>query len=166
MERLGILEQHADKWIPLTETGCFLWTGALSGKPLRAVVWVNEQNQNRYVARLVCEEVFGPPFSWAQAAHATANGCIGPLCVNPGHLRWATRQENMLDTHPEERSLMSSRAHVTKGNNINNLPRCITFRRSTRKKKYKVVCNHVFVGYYLTLEEAIGARDAYLNGDK
>lgn len=41
-----------------------------------------------------CENAYGPaPEGKTDAAH----GCDTPLCVNPHHLRWATRQENMAD---------------------------------------------------------------------
>lgn len=49
-----------------------------------------------YVHRLACEVVNGaPPTSKHQAAHSCGNGHLG--CVNPKHLRWATRAENWAD---------------------------------------------------------------------
>lgn len=47
-------------------------------------------------ARLVCEKVHGtPPTSKHEAAHNCGKGSEG--CVNPRHLRWATRKENEAD---------------------------------------------------------------------
>lgn len=48
------------------------------------------------VCRIICEEVHGPaPTPKHEAAHTCGHGA--DRCVNPKHLRWATRQENELD---------------------------------------------------------------------
>lgn len=47
-------------------------------------------------SRVMCILHHGePPFERAEAAHSCGNGHKG--CVNPNHLRWATRQENIND---------------------------------------------------------------------
>jgi hypothetical protein len=44
----------------------------------------------------MCIAAHGPaPKAGMQAAHSCGNGHLG--CVNPRHLRWATRKENMAD---------------------------------------------------------------------
>ena len=49
-------------------------------------------------ARAVCEAVHGPPPTPKhQTAHAPGV-CHNMLCINPAHLRWATREENQADT--------------------------------------------------------------------
>lgn len=52
-------------------------------------------NKKRYVAsRLMCIFAHGEPFNKdCDAAHS----CGNRLCVNPKHLRWATRKENCSD---------------------------------------------------------------------
>lgn len=55
------------------------------------VVWTGTRMNN--VTRLSCEGAHGPPFDGADTAHS----CHNPLCMNPRHLRWATRSENQLD---------------------------------------------------------------------
>lgn len=46
--------------------------------------------------RVICEKVHGPsPSSLHEAAHSCGKGHLG--CVNPNHVRWLTRQENMLE---------------------------------------------------------------------
>lgn len=53
-------------------------------------------NGTRVVPRIVCERIYGdPPTPEHEAAHSCANGHGG--CVNPKHLRWATRLENAAD---------------------------------------------------------------------
>lgn len=49
-----------------------------------------------FAHRVVCELAHGAaPSSRHEAAHSCGNGHVG--CVNPRHLRWATRQENEHD---------------------------------------------------------------------
>ena len=51
---------------------------------------------NQLVSRIVCERVYGPPPApKLDAAHSCGRGQFG--CVNPRHLRWATRKENIHD---------------------------------------------------------------------
>lgn len=102
---MSILEQHAGKWAPEPNTGCYVWTGALqsSGRNARPVIGNRKTRTN--VARRVCEEVNGPPPTPKhETAHNTPNGCIGGLCVNGDHLRWATTKENQQDIPSQERS--------------------------------------------------------------
>ena len=107
---MGILERHADKFIPEPNTGCWIWTAAVtssgSGNGKRwnipSAGWLEKVVR---VTRIVCEEAHGPPPSPRHnALHDTANGCVGSLCVNPDHLRWGTQKENMADMTPEARS--------------------------------------------------------------
>ncbi|WP_409574795.1 HNH endonuclease [Sphingopyxis sp. PET50] len=56
------------------------------------MLWVDGKPTR--VSRIVCERKNGPePFPGAQAAHFCGNA----TCVNPSHLRWATKSENELD---------------------------------------------------------------------
>lgn len=104
---MSFLEDQADRWMPEPNTGCYLWVGG-----------VNNQNRprvgrGRLVSRLVCEEAYGgAPTSKHEAAHATLLGCVGGLCINPSHLRWATRRENQLDIPLEKRSEISRKRNA------------------------------------------------------
>lgn len=46
------------------------------------------------VHRLVCERVHGPPPS---SSHQAAHSCGVRNCVNPRHIRWASKKENFAD---------------------------------------------------------------------
>lgn len=48
----------------------------------------------RYVHRIICETIYGPPPS---PAHETAHSCGNRPCLNKKHLRWATPLENSSD---------------------------------------------------------------------
>jgi hypothetical protein len=70
--------------------------------------------RRRLVHRVACEHRHGrPPTPSHQAAHNCGNGHLG--CVNPRHLRWATRKENMADKaiHPPkaQRVIHEERRH-------------------------------------------------------
>jgi hypothetical protein len=50
----------------------------------------------KYVHRLACEELYGPPPTPEhEAAHSCGNGHLG--CVAKRHLSWKTHAENMAD---------------------------------------------------------------------
>lgn len=47
-----------------------------------------------YAHRVACSERYGPP---PTSLHEAAHNCGRSSCVNPNHLRWATRRENHAD---------------------------------------------------------------------
>jgi hypothetical protein len=128
---MAVLDYHADKWAPEPNTGCYLWTGAVSssgnGLARRAdrpsAGWNGKIVR---VARIVCEETHGPPPTPKHhAAHATSNGCVGGVCVNGAHLRWATARENAADISVEMRSDRIRRGAI-------NIPMEVKRERSRR----------------------------------
>lgn len=65
------------------------------------------------VARVMCEEVNGPPPSRKHdSAHSCGRGKQG--CVNPNHLRWDTRAGNHADKIEHGTSIRGPRNHRTK----------------------------------------------------
>jgi hypothetical protein len=59
-----------------------------------ARVWHNGKMYPAY--RLMCELANGAPATqFLDAAHSCGNGHLG--CMNPKHLRWATKSENQMD---------------------------------------------------------------------
>lgn len=72
---------------------CLIWPygRSVSGYGLAVV-----DGKGRYVHRLACAHINGPPPTPKhQAAHSCGNGHLG--CCNPRHLRWATTKENSKD---------------------------------------------------------------------
>lgn len=57
---------------------------------------IKHNGKKRVASRVMCEVAHGePPTASHEAAHSCGNGHLG--CVNPKHLRWATRAENIED---------------------------------------------------------------------
>jgi hypothetical protein len=75
---------------------CWTWRGALSLKRAgerRPHVWDGTRMVS--VARLMCEWHHGPPPTPEhQAGHTCPTG-ENAQCVNPRHLEWQTREENL-----------------------------------------------------------------------
>jgi hypothetical protein len=75
------------------EDDCLTWP-YYTDKYGRSIV--HSDGKLHYGSRLVCELVHGDPPSPAHiAAHNCGNGHLA--CVNPKHIRWATKQENSDD---------------------------------------------------------------------
>lgn len=92
-----------------------------------------------YVARLVCEEAYGPPpTSKHEAAHKRY--CNNDFCINPEHVYWATRSENELDKRPDAMKCIQKHGDQF----------MVRMGRKHNKK---------YVGVYSTIEEAMDARN-------
>ena len=104
---MSVVDTYEHLWVPEPNTGCWLWYGSAVKNYGRVKI----DKKMKLVSRLICEELFGPPpTSDHQAAHATPNGCVGGACINPDHLRWASRGENQLDMPLEARIKRSRKA--------------------------------------------------------
>jgi hypothetical protein len=92
MRALAKLLQHKDK------KACVFWPWPCgSGRrdqANRRYAQITIDGEQRYVHVVVCELFRGPrPTLLHEAAHSCGNG--HKSCVNPHHLRWATRTETM-----------------------------------------------------------------------
>jgi len=76
-----------------TGDNCLVWPYARSGA---GYAQVHEAGIKKQAARILCEMEHGAPSSPDhEAAHSCGRGAEG--CINPRHLRWATRLENEED---------------------------------------------------------------------
>jgi hypothetical protein len=70
---------------------CLLWPYAKANYGYAEIRFGGSAGRKRLVHRVVCEAIHGPaPEGKNDAAHS----CGNRLCVNPRHIRWATRKEN------------------------------------------------------------------------
>lgn len=73
---------------------CLIWP--FSRKIDSGYAQMTHKGRNVGAHRVMCELRHGPPpIESPEAAHSCGRGHDG--CVHPGHLRWSTRSENMLD---------------------------------------------------------------------
>jgi len=90
---------------------CLIWP--FSGKAKRKVGRVKTEDGYESSYRYMCLLAHGqPPEGRTHAAHSCGNGDGG--CVNPGHLRWATPQENMDDKQIHGTQARGERCHNAK----------------------------------------------------
>lgn len=69
---------------------CIFWPYASKGRGY-GEVWL--KGEKRFVHQAMCEAAHGAGFPGGEVAHS----CGVKLCINPRHLRWATRRENHAD---------------------------------------------------------------------
>lgn len=87
--RISWIESHAGH----CGDECLIWPFSTSDHG-RGVVTIAKRNLS--APRAMCILAHGnPPTRSHEAAHSCGNGHLG--CVNPRHLRWATRSENVAD---------------------------------------------------------------------
>ena len=78
--------------IPFAGKECLIWPYARTQG--RGSIWIG--GKLHLVTRIVCESAYGPPPTPEhESAHNCGKGHLG-RCT-PGHLRWATYAENMMD---------------------------------------------------------------------
>ena len=89
-EPLAWLQRH----VVYSCDDCLIWPYSKSSTG-RAVIYFRGASTTAH--RVMCVLAHGePPAPQLDAAHSCGNGHLG--CVNPRHLRWATRRENTEDS--------------------------------------------------------------------
>ena len=83
----------AEVVMPYQGSDCLIWPFGRLGN---GYAMVNLPGRSSVVSRIVCETIHGLGDPALDAAHTCGNGHGG--CVNPHHLVWKTRTENMADT--------------------------------------------------------------------
>lgn len=76
------------------QSDCIIWPYARSTPNGYGIIII--QGRRQYVHRLVCELKHGVPSEPMDAAHGP---CHNRSCINPNHLSWKTRRDNILDRH-------------------------------------------------------------------
>ena len=106
------LQQRIRRNVAIDEvTGCWLWSARVNnqGYPTMSVRLPTRDTPYTLFAHRVSLEAFTRrPREGEEAAHAIT--CPHRRCVNPTHLRWATRSENELDKR-HARSLRVREVH-------------------------------------------------------
>lgn len=90
---MTVMERFESKYEPVTETGCWLWTGTCNG--VYGLLSFSENKKRRWkMAHRIAYELYrGPIPQGLDALHR----CDVPLCVNPNHLFLGTDKDNIQD---------------------------------------------------------------------
>lgn len=87
--RKALIDRFEEKFIPEPNSGCWIWTGALSDRGYGRFQ-LNGQNQ---VASRVSFQIYRCEPGHLHVLHK----CDFPACVNPDHLFLGTNRDNCLD---------------------------------------------------------------------
>jgi hypothetical protein len=89
-KRKTYAEKVADKFIPVTESGCWLWTGNTNNRGYGQLHPPGESNRTVLAHRVMYELERGPIPAGLELDHL----CRVTCCVNPAHLEPVTRSVN------------------------------------------------------------------------
>ena len=108
---------------------CLIWPYA---KDANGYAQINYNGRVRYVQREICEQKYGPAPKGHVAAHSCGKGHLG--CINPRHLRWATRRENYQDSFHHETAAIGEKIGNAKLNRF-DIPRIIEMRGNMTQRE-------------------------------
>lgn len=104
-----------DRVFPVTETGCWIWVGALNDRGYGTMKFYRKVLKAHRISWYIHR---GPiPKATLEAGHqgtVVMHKCDVPCCVNPRHLRLGTQTENTADRTKKGRSAMGEGHGVSK----------------------------------------------------
>lgn len=117
---MSIESRFNEKWVPVTETGCWLWTAAVAGGA--GGMWYGYMSVGgkggaaKRAHRISYELYKGDIPNGMLVRHK----CDNPLCVNPDHLELGTHKDNSSDMTERGRHARSGQTHCKRGHELND----------------------------------------------
>lgn len=102
----SVLKRFEEKYIPEPNSGCFIWTDAVSPK---GYGWFRIADKNKRAHR-VSYELFNGDIGDLHVLHK----CDNPFCVNPDHLFLGSNADNMEDRGKKGRTARGDRSGARK----------------------------------------------------
>lgn len=94
--KMTLKERLDNNYIPVTESGCWLWTGT----SLKGYGKMNVKSRTKMAHRVAYEAYIGP----IPAGMFVCHKCDVPSCINPNHLFVGTHADNMTDRNKKGNS--------------------------------------------------------------
>lgn len=105
-----IIDRLLSKCEAVTESGCWIWTGAVTKTSCGDYGVLNINGRNRYAHRLSLQNIGGVDIENKVVRHK----CDNPSCINPAHLVAGTQADNIQDRNDRGRTAKGERASKSK----------------------------------------------------
>lgn len=101
--------------IRITENGCWEWTGAT--QKTYGAIKVKKYRKSVYGVHRICYElVHGEQPRDLDIHHMVEDGCIGPICCNPNHLKPTDRRAHLAELTPSNPAYINAhKTHCQRG---------------------------------------------------
>lgn len=135
MRRAPLIERFESLYVPVTETGCWLWIGCSTTKGYGEFYWKRPGHHRTVFAHRASYAIrhgASPP-----AGMLVCHKCDTPSCVNPDHLFLGTALDNTRDMFSKGRErTQKASATCGRGHSI--------FRTRPDGRRYCVECHKIY----------------------